>query len=113
MDTDISALASRVQETCGELGLSSAICQEILNKALRPAAEHLSEEMQRLRDQNAHLLQQIADLQSQRDRWQKMQREIIALVEAPSPDKIVHSLRNVLNELTLLRAMSDDSDTER
>ena len=110
MDKDITALASRVEEACGELGLSSAIFQSILDKALFPGTALLAEEMQRLRDENAALRGNVQDLLSQREKWLKTQREVIELVDAPSPEKLLHSLRNVLNELTLLRAMSGDAE---
>jgi len=110
MDKDITALASCIEEACGELGLSNSIFKSIADKALWPGAARIAEKMQRLRDENSSLKAQIQELESSRDRWLHTQREVIKLIDAPSPEKILHSLRNVLNELTLLRAMADDTD---
>jgi hypothetical protein len=46
------------------------------------------------------------DLQAELDRLLEQQRQIMDLLSCQSPDRILHDLRNVLNELTLLRALA-------
>ena len=47
------------------------------------------------------------DVQADLDRLLEQQRQIMDLLGCKSPEKIMHDLRNVLNELTLLRALAD------
>ena len=46
---------------------------------------------------------------SQLDEMREREQEIMTLLRTKSPDRIVHDLRNVLNELELLRALANDS----
>jgi len=46
-------------------------------------------------------------VQAERDKLVEQQRQIMDLLGCKSPDRIMHDLRNVLNELTLLRALAD------
>ena len=41
------------------------------------------------------------------DRLRKREAEIMSLIGCRSPEKILHDLRNVLNELQLLRMLSE------
>ena len=46
-------------------------------------------------------------LRAERDRWQAIQAEIMQLLGTKSPDRIMHDLRNVLNERELFRTLAD------
>jgi len=100
VNTDITALVSRIEEACGrELGLSNSVIQTIADRAVWP-------EVEKLREDNARLKARVEELEGLRAKWEKVQGEIAELVGAPSNEKILHALRNVLNELTLLRAIA-------
>jgi hypothetical protein len=53
------------------------------------------------------LAAEVNRLRAERDRWQSQQAEIMRLLGAKSPDRIVHDLRNVLNERELFRTLAD------
>ena len=53
------------------------------------------------------LTAEINRLRAERDRWQAQQLEIMRLIAAKSPDRILHDLRNVLNERELFRSLAD------
>ena len=48
-----------------------------------------------------------ARLRAERDRWQALQAEIMKLLGTKSPERIMHDLRNVLNERELFRTLAD------
>jgi len=50
---------------------------------------------------------ELNQLRAERDRLSDRQRQIAELLQSANPDKIVHDLRNVLNELTLYKALVD------
>ena len=68
-------------------------------------------------DVPAHLAAQAAQLnelrgeaerlRAERDRLLERQRQIAELLSSSSPDKIVHDLRNLLNELQLYKLLAD------
>ena len=66
----------------------------------------LPDQVRTLLEENRDLRDQVASLQSHLAKLEKTQREIMTLVKAPTPDRIVHDLRNVLNELVLLQAIT-------
>jgi cephalosporin hydroxylase len=47
------------------------------------------------------------DLQQQIDKMKERERRVMALLNASAPERIEHDLRNVLNELVLLRTLFD------
>ena len=49
-----------------------------------------------------------ADLRAELDRLRDREREIVELLGAESPDRILHDLRNLLNEVQLLRLVVTD-----
>ena len=53
------------------------------------------------------LRSELNQLRAERDRLSDRQRQIAELLKSANPDKIVHDLRNVLNELTLYKALVD------
>ena len=68
-------------------------------------------------DVPAHLAAQAAQLnelraeaeclRAERDRLLDQQRRVAELLKSPHPDKIVHDLRNVLNELQLYKMLAE------
>ena len=68
-------------------------------------------------DMPAHLATQLAQinelraeaerLRSERDRLLERQRQVAELLRSANPDKIVHDLRNVLNELQLYKLLAE------
>ena len=107
MDTE--SLVRRVEQACGELGLDQALCRRIASKAclgsgedgVRRVSGGSEGELARLREENQRLT-------ADRDRWEKTEREIMSLLGTKNPQKIIHDLRNVLNELSLLQALTSD-----
>ena len=55
--------------------------------------------------ENRELRAEVEQLRTERNRLLETQRRIMELIGAPSPDKLVHDLRNVLNERDLLKAL--------
>ncbi len=64
------------------------------------------EQTQTMEHDNKMLRQTVEQLQGRLDKALAIQNEVQQLINAPAPEKIVHDLRNVLNELTLLRAIA-------
>jgi hypothetical protein len=86
----------------------------VLPEALKPGRLGLYD---RPVDVPAHLAAQAAQLNELRgeaerlraecDRLLERQRQIAELLHSPNPEKIVHDLRNVLNELQLYKLLAD------
>ena len=53
------------------------------------------------------LRSELNQLRAERDRLSDRQHQIAELLKSANPEKIVHDLRNVLNELTLYKALVD------
>jgi hypothetical protein len=78
--------------------------------SLNPDQVGLPDQVRTLLDENRQLRQQITDLQAHVAKLEKTEREVMTLVKAPTREKIVHDLRNVLNELVLLQAIAGHDD---
>ena len=102
---DADAVAARVQQTCGELGLTPAATQRLVAEVLTTVRSASDDETD---DQTLH--QQLQTLRAERDTMAQRQDEIARLLNAKSPDRILHDLRNVLNELVLLKAIANTED---
>ena len=50
---------------------------------------------------------QLEQLRAERNRLANTQRDIMELLGVKSPDKLMHDLRNMLNERDLLKALVD------
>lgn len=50
---------------------------------------------------------ELSQMRAERDRLSERQHQIAELLKSANPEKIVHDLRNVLNELTLYKALVD------
>src|SRR5258708_32633540 len=58
--------------------------------------------------ENQELRAEIERLRADRIRLIEIQRRIMALLGCSNPEKIVHDLRNVLNERDLMKSLVDD-----
>jgi len=52
----------------------------------------------------------LEQLRVELDKLRDRERQIIQLLGVKSPDRLLHDLRNVLNELQLLRILADQSN---
>jgi hypothetical protein len=91
MDHTVTA---RIEAVCDELGLAPSVAQRLAVDVLAPELEAARDQILQLREENQRL----------RD----TQQEIAELLNCPNPGKIVHDLRNVLNELVLLKAVTQE-----
>src|SRR5215469_6522701 len=55
--------------------------------------------------ENRELRADLEQLRSERNRLAETQRRIMELLNVPSADRLLHDIRNVLNERELLRAL--------
>jgi len=58
--------------------------------------------------ENNELRAQLEQLRAERNRLVETQRRMMQVLGVTSPDKLVHDLRNVLNERDLLKALVDE-----
>jgi hypothetical protein len=58
--------------------------------------------------QNRELRAELDQLRAERNRLAEMQARIMELLNVKSPDKLLHDIRNVLNERELLKALVGD-----
>lgn len=58
--------------------------------------------------ENRELRAQLEQLRSERNRLAETQGRIMELIGTASPEKLVHDIRNVLNERDLLKALVDE-----
>ena len=68
-----------------------------------PVAPHLAAALAQVQELTA----EVNRLRAERERWQGQQSEIMTLLASKSPDRILHDLRNVLNERELFRTLAD------
>lgn len=74
-------------------------------KSHHPEPIGLTDQVRALLDENRQLRDKLSELQIHVARLEKTEQEIMTLTKAPSREKIVHDLRNILNELVLLQAI--------
>lgn len=53
----------------------------------------------------AQLRADLEQMRSERDRLAEMQTRVMELLRVQSPDRLIHDLRNMLNELVLLKSL--------
>jgi hypothetical protein len=94
MDHPPATVTARIEAICDELGLNPSIAQRLAVDVLAPELEAAR--------------QQIGELAEENRRLKETQAEIASLLNAKSPEKLLHDLRNVLNELVLLKAVAED-----
>jgi hypothetical protein len=70
----------------------------------------LPDPMRTLMEENRQLREQLVAAQAHVARLEKTEREVMNLLKTPAREKIVHDLRNVLNELVLLQAIAGHDD---
>ena len=74
----------------------------------QPTDSHAGADMARISSlsaENHELRAELEQLRAERNRLAETQRRIMELLHVQSPDKLVHDLRNILNERELLRAL--------
>lgn len=84
------ATSEGIGTVCRELGLSDDVASTLCQKLLTPGHEINS----------APIAPDVAAMK-------RREAELMQLLHAKSPEHIVHNLRNVLNELSLLQAAAD------
>lgn len=57
--------------------------------------------------ENRDLKGQVEQLRAERARWMETQRRMMDLLHTAAPEKLVHDLRNLLNERDLLKTLVD------
>lgn len=57
--------------------------------------------------ENRELSAEVQRLRSEREQWLETQRRVMELLSCTSPERIIHDLRNVLNERELYRSLAD------
>ena len=72
-----------------------------------PPTEPSAAEITSAGAENQELRAQVATLRAERDRLLETQRRIMELLRSANPDRIVHDLRNVLNERDLFKTLAD------
>lgn len=102
---DTQAVAQRVEVACEELGLDQASAHRMIGQVLRPELTAAADRQQSLVDENVRLCSELQRVRAERDQAMAIQQEMMKLLEVRSPDRIIHDLRNVLNECVLLRAL--------
>jgi hypothetical protein len=63
--------------------------------------------------QHRELREQFELLRAERDKLLERQRQMAELLKSPNPDKIVHDLRNLLNELQLYKLLVETQQSSR
>ncbi len=98
-------MTARLQAACDELGLHRAAVQRLAVDVLAPEIAEAYNRITELTRENQTLLAEVEQLRSEQEQCNRIQAELQSLLNAPSRTKLVHELRNVLNELTLLKAL--------
>ena len=104
---DSSEISAQLAAAIRELGLDDKSLQDALKQATACGGE-INRPAMILAQANERLRAEIARLSAENDRLTQRERAIAELIGAPSPDKILHDLRNLLNELMLLKALAKD-----
>jgi len=102
---DTQALAQRVESACEDLGLDQQTAQRLIGQVLRPELAAAADRQQSLMEENVRLCAELQRVREERDQALAIQQEIMQLLEVQTPRRIIHDLRNVLNERVLLRAL--------
>jgi len=104
-------MSSNISASTRESNLSMSTDQPPVFKSLNPDQLGLPDQVRNLLEENRQLRDQLTTLQSHVAKLEKTEREVMALVKAPARERIVHDLRNVLNELVLLQAIAAQDDS--
>ena len=98
---------SKLEAVCRELGLDSSQAQRIVREA------NLCREGQAGRPDPGQVPGDDECVRAERDRLLRMEDEIMKLLGSTSRETIIHDLRNVLNDLTLLQELNGRKTTRR
>jgi hypothetical protein len=75
-----------LRRACRDLGLGDAVADALLARLLHPSPGVDPQDVERMARREAEMMQ---------------------LLKTPTPDKLIHDLRNLLNEVALLKAAAD------
>jgi hypothetical protein len=93
---DPVTLRARIEAACRELGIGDETCSPIVKRVLgESGSRRESEARDRLRNE-------IARARAERDRFLALRQEIQRRLGTESVQRVVHDLRNVLNDVALL-----------
>jgi hypothetical protein len=70
----------------------------------------IHELMNSTRPSEAELVEQNERLKGEVDRMVECQRDVMKLLDCKSPERIIHDLRNLINELNLYRQLVESSE---
>ncbi len=93
MEQDMSPHAATNSTTPSDA--SPFTIHELMNST-RPSEAELADENERLK--------------SEVDRMVECQRDVMKLLDCKSPERIIHDLRNLINELNLYRQLVESSE---
>jgi hypothetical protein len=92
-----------------DMGATHPAISSAVYKELNPDIG-LPDQVRSLLEENRRLKEELETRRADMARLERLEREVMALVNAKSREKVIHELRNVLNELVLLRAIASQDD---
>jgi hypothetical protein len=109
MRTDLITPARRVG--------SNVTTESVTAAPAAPASKHIPEtssgaHIASLTAEMRELRAELEQLRAERNRLGDLQRRIMELLNVQSPERLLHDLRNVLNERQLLRMLTAGMETE-
>lgn len=112
---DEKTMTARLEAACDELGLHRKVAERLASDVLGPELSAERATVNGLTDRNEELSAELRQLRAEREKLhteteqlRSIQAEMMTLLNAKSPARLVHELRNVLNELTLLKALAGE-----
>lgn len=79
-------------------------------RTIEPGHLGLPDHVRELLEETRQLREQVEHLKAEVAKMERVEREVMQLIKAPTREKIIHDLRNVLNELVLLQAIAGQDD---
>lgn len=95
---DSEGVTRTIKSACNQVGISEAAAQRLADQLLD---SELAGQVRQIQEENQRLKADLA-------RYEKVHDEMVMLLKAKSPNHLVHDLRNVLNELALLKAVAGE-----
>ena len=106
------AVLAQIKNACRDLGLSGSLIDRLRMSdagggASQTAGGNVDGRPNSATRQIQQLESELGRVRAERDQLLEQQQQILMLLEAKHPDKLLHDLRNVLNERALLRSLVD------
>lgn len=95
---------SQLEPPGKDLGLDLASAAELVEHLKESEPAQLVRRLDAQREEALQLQHQLATLQGENQKMGAKLQEIAGLIGCQRPERLIHDLRNVLNELVLLRA---------